>query len=392
MAYFDHAFKKTFFMYNFARSGSTENLFYGDVGFFDAKSWNAIPSEEASMAAHPQLVLAAGTQLTADKRGTHGGYMESIKSQVIEPRNVHRFWKVRGRSAQGHIVQLGWDSSDAATAPTFYCGATYHLRIDVKGSPALRLFDHHVYRTFVVRTKCCVNTDTPEKVDPVSVLLGFAEQINKDPIVSKFINATVVDGSGTINPDTYTVLTDSGDIAATTAGLRLTVGYTDTTFTYCSFDPRDYYELEPLVISSAQLMDETGDPCSNFKKLTFTEIQAAQVSDGRSDTIIRELLLLNDYRQDHFEIDTRRKDAFGQFGLFNLIGPGTICDSYYILHSAPRKYNPSGVYDHDQYLLRICTPEDYGGGVILSFEEWFVAYLDSANSNVQLEDLSLTGA
>jgi hypothetical protein len=396
MAYFPNAFNKIFVVQTFVGNlGVLDNdtsagMSNGYAGFFDAKTWKVVPTSDAAINLHPQVVFAMGSyRATVDKIGMHGGYKETVKSQVIDSRYVHRFWKVTGRAAVGQIVQLGWDSDNAATAPVFKCGQTYHLRIDVKGSPALRLLDHHVYHTFDVRTKCCVNTDTPESVDPVSVFLSFAEQINRDPIVSQFINATVIDDGGTVNPNTYVVLTDSGDIADATAALVLTVGYTDTTFTFCSFDPRDHYELEPAIISSAQLVDETGYACSDFKQLTFTETQPPLTSEGMGGAILREMILFQEYRQEPFPWDARKKDIHDFINLGgNLVVPYYIYDSYYILHSTPRQYNPTGVYDNDLYLLRVCGLRDFSN-ILTDFETWFTAWLSSAESPVRLEDLTV---
>ena len=49
---------------------------------------------------------------------------------------------------------------------TFLCGETYSLRVDVKGSPAMRFLNHNAYATVDAYTGCCPdNIITPSTVD-----------------------------------------------------------------------------------------------------------------------------------------------------------------------------------------------------------------------------------
>lgn len=397
MSYFPNAFKQVFVAGSFVTDGKTEDLTAGQVGFFNAKTWSAVDLGTATITDSPEVVLAMGSYRTVDKVGTHGGYKESIKSKIISPRSVHRFWKVKGRSAQQQIVQLGWDGDDnSGTSPTFVCGKNYNLRIDLKGSPALRFLTHNMYHTFSVFTGCCTNVDTPESVDPTVVLLDFAKQINEDALFSQFVSASVImvnesdsDAPTEVDPDTYVPLTDSGEIAAVLVALQLTVAYVDTKFGDCSFEPRDHFELEPLVITSAQLTDESGDPCSDFTQLTFTETQAPQTADGSGEMILRDLIMSNNYRQEIYQTDPRMREAEDINSVFTNVSRTGLYDTYYILYTAARKSNPTGVYDNDQYLIQLSVPEDTD---MSAFESWFSTYMTSVPTGVALEDLSGVGA
>lgn len=397
MSYFPNAYKKVFVGSTFVTTGKTEALTAGQFGFFNAKTWTAITEANANATTNPEVVLALGSYHTVDKIGSHGGYKESIKSQIIYPRQVHRFWRVKGRSMQQQIVQLGWNGSTASTAPKFVCGQNYHLRIDLKGSPALRLLGHNAYHLFDVNTGCCTNVDTPESVDPIVVLLEFAKQINEDPIFSHFVYADVltIDGADpdtnpdVVDPATYVSLTDPVAIDAAIGALRLTVAYVDTKFGDCSFDPRDHFELEPLVIVDAQLVDETGDPCSGFKQLVFTQTQAARTADGTGEQILRDLILSNNYRQEPYQTDPRRREAEDISSVHTNVSRNALYDTYYILHSVPRKSNPTSVSDNDLYLIQLSVPENT---VMTSFETWFGNYMTSVVTGVALEDLSGVGA
>lgn len=190
--YFPNAFKKVFVAavdggaIDLATTGKTQDLDPGQIGLFDSKTYSAISAAPAS--GNQTFILAQGSYHTTDKIGPfHGGYQESVKSKVINPKYVSRFFKVSAATAQNQILNLN-------SGLAFKCGTTYNLRIDVKGSPALRFLNHNLYHTFDHFTGCCANdcsvSCTGDPVDPAVVMKGWADQINEDPIMSKFIQAT----------------------------------------------------------------------------------------------------------------------------------------------------------------------------------------------------------
>lgn len=388
MAYFPHAFQQTFVLtQELITSGNSSELEPGTGGFFDAKTWNAVPLAQASVTQHPKVVFATGSNGTsaADILGSHGGYKESRKSQVIDPNHIHRLTLAYGVPGQGQVVQLGWNGSSAATVPKFYCNQVYHLRIDVKGSPVLRALDHNFYHIYDVKTSCCTG-DANALVDPIAVFWEFARQINDDPVVSKFLSASVTNAGSYVFPDGYVPLTDPTAIANTTPALVLTAGYGDNSFSICSFNPNDHYELEPVIISSAQLIDNTGDPCSLFKQLTFTQTQAPEVRRTRGEAVLREMILDNEYHQEPFQWDVRRRELAGFGFLANSLAiPGNFYDCLSILYSTPRKYNPSGVHDNDLYLLRIYG--ETSTGFLTDVTTWLSSYVASAGTGVALENI-----
>ena len=393
MAYFPNAYKKVFLGRGFQLNTPYIEYAGGDFGFFDPRTWTPINVAGATMAAHPKVVLVLGNpDHTTDKIGPHGGYQESIKSQVIDPRYVDRFWKVYPRPAVSHIVQIGWDGINDETAPIFTCGKTYWLRIDVKGSPALRTLGHNLYHVFSISTGCCANIGNPERVDPVAVMIAFAKQISADPVFSSMVLAQATalynDEMVIINPDTYVTLTDPIAIANTAAGLSLAANYTDTQFANCSFDPLDHYETEPLLITSAQFVNEEGATCSDFQQLAFKEIQAPKIAQGTGDQVLRDYLLSQSYRHDFYPRDVRLREAAADMHLVAghvIRTPNFGYINYYILHRVPRRSNPTGVYNQDQYLIQLSVPEDT---TIDYFEAWMQNYLTSAGTGVIMEDLS----
>jgi len=387
MAYFSSAYRKVFVASMFLTDGKEEDFSYDQFGFFDAKTWTAIAAADANVTSHPQVVLAQGSLHNVDKVGPHGGYQENPKSQIIRPHLIHRFWKVSARSARQQIVQLGWDGTNASTAPQFVCGQNYSLRISLKGSPALRFLGHNLSHRFDVSTGCCADDSNPDKADPIFILLEMAQQINTDPVFSNFIYADVLTtGQTVVNPTTYVPLTDPTAISNAVGALRLTVAYAESKFFDCSFDPRDHFEKEPLVIASAELVDDTGNPCPKFKQLVFTETQAGRTADGTGNQVLRDLIESYGYRQEMYQTDARRKEIelntqlmISHFSNFDLY------DSYYILHSVDRKTNPSGLYDNDLYLIQVSVPR---GDNMDEFVQWVNNYIASVTPGMAMEDLS----
>lgn len=329
--YFPNAFRKVFVAdtnagaINLASTGSTQNLTAGQIGLYDAKTYQVITAAGAA-GTNQQFIMAQGSYRTKDKLGQfHGGYTESHKSKVINPKYVSRFFKVLANTAQNQILEL----SDLAIT----CGHTYDLRIDIKGSPALRLLNHNLYHTVSAFSGCCADdcsvSCNGDPVDMTVILLEWKDQIVNHPILSNFVSPVVdkviLETTGDIStntagnahieianiPDTSTLLVGdrvrgagvSGKIVsidsanqvtldtastATTVGvaitfsrevdsdtyvpvtvspenvvstLRLELAYVDTKFGDCTFNTNDHYELEPL-FAYLSIVDETGNPCA----------------------------------------------------------------------------------------------------------------------------------
>lgn len=85
------------------------------------------------------------------------------------------------------------DPLEVGFHPKFEKGKTHLLRIDIKGSPALRTMQRNLYRVFDAGPDC-VDTchdpcDAPLLSDPLDVMIRWSEQINNDPIFSRFVQA-----------------------------------------------------------------------------------------------------------------------------------------------------------------------------------------------------------
>lgn len=377
--YFSHAFRKDFLPASttLASSGTTADLSAGAIGFFNAKTFAALTSAGAT-----PFILAQGSYFTSDKIGPfHGGYKESVKSKVINPKYVSRVIKVAAKTPLNQIKTLEFCNLE--------CGKTYRLRLDLKGSPALRFLSHNIYRTLDAFTGCCADESNPGLVDPTIAAIAFAKQVNNDPILKNFISVAVKNtADATVAAGSYDTFTPAGSITETSkAKLVITVAYADTKFGTCTFTPTDHYELEPLFIYSSML-DETGDPC-HTNCFTETETQAPRQASGSGETVLRALILDGRYRQEAYPDSThvdhlRMREIEANPGLANVNRSG-LYDQVLILHSVPRFNNPTSTFDNDQYLLVLNVPT---GTSTTAITDFVVNSAVAAGNAVALETFS----
>jgi hypothetical protein len=201
--YFSHAFKKSWLgkdasgIVSFLISGTvkTNALTAGQIGMFSATTGLLLTSGTAA-----PFILAQGSYYTNDKISPAlGGYQESVKSKVINPKYVSRVFKTAYSAPQSQVISLGWDTITPSTLTQhfqFECGKTYRLRLDIKGSPALRFLDHNVYRVVDAFSGCCTDdcsaVCTGAIVDGASVLLSWKDQLLRTPLTSTFVQPQVI--------------------------------------------------------------------------------------------------------------------------------------------------------------------------------------------------------
>lgn len=370
--YFPNAFRKSFLPASttLATAGGTDALTAGQIGFFDAKSYQVVSAQAAP------FILAQGSYFAADKIGpVHGGYKESVKSKVINPKYISRLIKVTSDAAQNQIVSVD------PSAATLTSNSTYRLRLDVKGSPALRFVSRNLYDTLDAFTGCDTVAGTTNTVDQNVVLLQWKDQINEALLLKEFIlakvwnlttasvainptagSATIVvanadaaafqvgekvvhaslagasqvvtvgaadsAGAGFVNvvlnkaavfstdgnakiyseivTGTYVPQTVANNIAAVDSHLEITAAYVETKFGACTFTPTDFYGLEPLFIYTS-FVEESGDPCA-VNLFVSAELQAPKQASGLGETVLRELILDGRYLQNAYP-DSSRVDS-----------------------------------------------------------------------------------
>lgn len=461
MAYFSHAYQKIMIGNSLKTTvGSLSDLTAGQLGVvgMDHQTIKITDVTTASYATHPMVYLAQGSFHTVDEVGMHSGYLRPVKSKGINPKYVSKVWVSDAKNAQNNVWHVCSDNCHLE------CDTTYRLRIDVKGSRVLGALQRNLYFNVDAYTGCCAD----DPVDPITVLLQWANGINENPLGKPFVQASVVGlnslgdfvvsvDSGTItasvsdnedivpevgnvlqvDDDYYVIATveeqtndddevtgweitvkeydwltgETGSSAATlddTTGEALAMylvpdmdnyepltsttaisnshscliiesAYVDTKFGDCSYSKNDRVDIEPVIIK-VSILDETGDPCvvNCFKP---TEIQEAHQGAGYGETLLQEYILSKSYEQEFWEDDPRYRETKDQ--TFNTDVDRTAKYKVLnILHSVPRKSNPSGTFDNDQYLIRILFKSTFDNSALIT---WLNAYLTSANSGVQVE-------
>lgn len=398
MAYFNHAFQKTFVGYNgfVTEPGvATSELTLGQFAFIDPTTWTVPENVDPSTTLKCPLVLVSGSIHPNDKIGPyHGGYSETVKSKTINPKYVSAFYKVEACAAQQAQVVVGSVNGDVpgtedpiydetSCNKEFLCGETYNLRVDVKGSPVLRTLTRNTYYTAAAYTGCCPAGEiAPSAVNPLIVYVQWAYQLLNSPLINPFIQVEITYnalgdgvlwlelGDGTSSQTNLDLLLgyiqDPASLAADTstdanskAGIIINGAYVDTRFLDCTFYPNDSIiaYLEPVKIYASEV-DLNGDPCA-FQGLCKYNICEPIQMTGTGENVIRDLILTEGYMQQPFYTgtDLRIREITNGDDVYNAINRNTSYTRYYIQHNVPRFNNPSGTFDNDQYLLQIIVTE-----------------------------------
>ena len=248
----------------------------------------------------------------------------------------------------------------------FLCGETYSLRVDIKGSPALRFLNHNAYNTVDAYTGCCPEgTIAPSAVDSTEVMILWANGLTTNPIVGPFVQIVVqteagdllyapgtpaafLAANGAITWDNYV---SPGHVVDACAGLILNGAYVDTKFGDCTFQLTDFYEKEAVRLYASEV-DYNGDPCAFTTLCVVTECQGLQVQ-GLGETVVRDLTMSESYRQNFLATDLRIREITQGNQIISSVDRSALYYRYMLQHNVPRNYNPSGTFDADQYMLEI---------------------------------------
>jgi len=189
MAYFNHAFRKCFLVDSVTTAaGATTTLGPGDLGVVDGSTWQIV-ANPAAVSAGAQTFLVVGSQHTVDTIGNnpgHGGYSESVKSKGIMGKYISKLWKSLDCAPAAATAEV------ALASDCVPCGSSIFLRMDVKGSPALRFLNHNAYAIGDSANVCCVDGQT--HIDPAAALAEAGSQLLADPILAPFVREDSVGG------------------------------------------------------------------------------------------------------------------------------------------------------------------------------------------------------
>lgn len=369
----------------------------GYFGFFDPNTYLSIDPTLLTYNCCP-LILASSSVLQNDKIGPfHGGYKETNKSKMINPKYVQKAYWVQPCVPKQAVVSIGNTPQTAGvtipdhfqggtTAATccfeFFCGETYYLRVDVKGSPALRALNHNAYQTLDAYTGCCPGP-TPILVDSTQVMISWAKEVIINNYLKSFIlpvvfseaaQVSTCDGVAysvwyapgtTVDPisgaavaagqswDCYPVVAHGVGLCA---GLRLFGAFVETKFGDCTFQVTDFFEKEPVQIF-ASMVDYTGDPCVFEGICVYNDCRGLQ-GMGFGEQVVRDLIMSESYLQNFFaNNDLRIREITQGYDMTNAVNRNALYSRYFLLHSVPRWNNPTSTFDNDRYMNEIIVNE-----------------------------------
>lgn len=370
----------------------------GSWGLFDQSTWNSVTTASIG-ATKPVLVLASASVLLTDKIGPFaGGYTETNKSKGINPKLVNRFLRIDPCTPRQQTSHVGSTKYTKTLSPsqsncnfTFVCGETYNLRIELRNDPVYRFLQHNAIRLLEFNGGCCADGAPGATIDGTLAMIEWANQIINDPILKPFISPIVYSEAGvalyapgtTGGVYTWDNYVSPGHVNGQYAGLRIQGSYIDTRFGTCSFEPTDYYGMVPVQFL-VSMVDFNGDPCA-YTGICFNTECGILEGEGLGDTILRQLILSESYRQNGFVTggDMRLREIMEGNDILAAVDRATLYTRYVIQHNIPRNDNPTSVHSLDQYSLEIIT-----NGTVATFETLMAAWLSNANSSVSLETTS----
>jgi hypothetical protein len=433
----------------------------GYIGWFNPKTSLSVDINDEGFAPCCNLFLAGSAIYSNDKIGPlAGGYQETNKSKMVNPKYVSRFYEVEPCTPQNNVIHVGstyWTAGGGALTETllaggtgygvsltnvvttvtggsgtgmivkynttagqivnsitiinpgkgytaadvvtlvggnadatttintvtdphtqigcgttadcckeYLCGETYSLRLDVKGSPALRFLNHNAYNTVDAYTGCCpADSISPVAVDSTIVMILWANGLTTNPIVGPFVQIVVQAEDGTLwyapgtnaaflaitGADTWNNYVSPGHVDGACAGLILNGAYVDTKFGDCTFQLSDFYEKEAVRLYASEV-DYNGDPCTFTTLCVVTECQGLQVQ-GLGETVVRDLTMSESYRQNFLATDLRIREITQGNQIISSVDRNALYYRYMLQHNVPRFNNPSSTFDNDQYMLEI---------------------------------------
>jgi hypothetical protein len=390
-------------------SGTTDLLTKGQLGIFTCPPQTGVYGSAISAGTSTPCIIASGSWHTVDQISPlWGGLQEPDYTQIIDWRRVNAFIYTQAQSAQNQVVSFGWNQTTGSTVgPAFFCGTSYQFQLEISGNPALNFLNHQYYKSVSAFSGCCSNGCTSgcttTYVDAGSVLLQWKDQFNQDPYWPSFINPQVfIQTSAGTALEIFSAydVTQGRAVSAYTpntsnpqsvvAGLKITVAYVQTTFGTCTFSPTDHYEVEPLYLQGS-LFTQDANPCAVNTTIDtsvptmFTEITAPRQVRGIGQTVARNLIQWNRYKQEDFPDSQwvgslRMREIENDWVMPNVSLSG-LYDTLYLKFNIFRPYNTQSITDNDEYALTIYVPT---GTNVTAFTSLVNSCLTASGNFVQL--------
>lgn len=181
---------------------TTADLVPLQIGLFNAKNYKPI-AVGTGINTVPEIIVAMGSPNEEKISWTNAA--SSIKSVPIRGSRLISYRKATPKKALNHKVAIGWDGTSDCKTITALCDKTYSLNLQVEGSPTTRFFGPKpLTQTYVYNTGCCTDCFSGCNADVEAMVDYFVTQINSDPRISPFIEASKI-VSYTSQTPVYTV-------------------------------------------------------------------------------------------------------------------------------------------------------------------------------------------
>lgn len=124
-------------------------------------------------------------------------------------------------------------------------------------------------------------------------------------------------------------------VANRKVGIRISAGYLDPKFGDCSFDPKDYYETQPVKME-VSLLQEDGSKCDAAEWPSVLQTKIGRISRQSGEYVVREILMKQGAYLKHINAhfnDPRDREAFDQ-RLLGTVDRNAFYKLYYIRFKA----------------------------------------------------------
>lgn len=118
-------------------------------------------------------------------------------------------------------------------------------------------------------------------------------------------------------------------------GIRVTAGYIDPQFGDCSFNPMDYYEMEPIKMEVSILVEDA-DRCDWATMPTQSQSRIGKIGRQSGEYVLRELIMKNDAylkHVDQWSLEPRMREAF-DMNLIGMVDRKAYYKLYYVRYRA----------------------------------------------------------
>lgn len=275
-------------------TGTSAALTAGDFGIYDKNDHTVVTT--GNVASHPYVYMAQGSYFTVDHVGNTPlqGLQESVKTVGINAGYVSKFYKITHKVAKNYILQIGGTS-----ALNFESDKTYRLRVEAKGAEILHSLNRHLYYNVPYFTGCpssdCLTGCDKEYVDPASVMLGWADYITANPLLSTFVRAqafkpTADTGITATYVEGATTALLSADPAVAVgkyiigAGINAKITAYNTGTNVATLDTAVVTSGTAAAVVIATLLDSTYTPTAN-STTAFTTLPFLVLTAAYTDTV-----------------------------------------------------------------------------------------------------------